>query len=105
MEPFAFAYTRVLARLVMPKVVVVALVARSVLAKKLVEVALVVVPKNPRKLVVEALNAWKAVAKSEVEVAFVVVALSPVKFCKVVEAYEMIPPQNCDAMEVEVATT
>ena len=43
-------------------------------------------------------------AKDEV-VALLVVALRAVKFWRVVEAKVMRPPQNCDATEVEVATT
>jgi hypothetical protein len=68
-----------------------------------VEVALVVVPEVERRLVMVALVAERTEAKSEVEVAFEVVALSAVKFCSVVEAKVMRPPQNCDAV-VEVET-
>lgn len=71
--------------LAMLKVVVVAFVLRSEEAKKLVEVALVVVPDVPRKLVRNPLVAESAVAKREVEVALVVVEFTPVKFCSVEE--------------------
>ena len=87
----------------MLKVVVVAFVALSVVAKNVVEVALVVVPLVPKKLVMTPFVALNVVAKSVVEVELVVVLLRPVKFCKVVEAKVMSPPQNCDAV-VDVAT-
>ena len=87
--------------LLMAKVVVACttpLVAKSVPLKeprpKVVAVALVV-----RKLV-----DCREEAKSDVDVAFVVVELRPVKFCSVVEAKVMSPPQNWEALVVDVAT-
>jgi hypothetical protein len=112
----------------MLKVVVVAFVDWSVVAKKLVDVAFVVVPVVMSafvawsvvaksdvvvafvvvafvavKFVVDAIGAWSTAAKSAVVVACEVVALRAVKFCSVVEAKEMRPPQNCEAVD-EVAT-
>ncbi len=60
------------------------------------------VPLVARMLVMVPLVAERTDAKSDVVVAFEVVALSAVKFCKVVEAKVMSPPQNCDACVVEV---
>ena len=91
-------------REVLRRPLVVALVDWSVAAKSVVEVALVVVADVARRLVMRPLVAERAVAKSEVEVALDVVAFCAVKFCRVVEAKVMRPPQNWDAAVVEVAT-
>jgi hypothetical protein len=90
------------------KVVVVALVARRMDEKSVVEVALPATSDVAYALVEVALAitplvAPSAVAKSDVVVALVVVELSAVKFWSVVEAKVMRPPQNCDAAVVEVA--
>ena len=90
---------------VAPRLVEVAFVACSAVAKSVVEVAFVVVPLVPRKLVMRPPVACSAVAKSDVEVAFVVVAFNPVKFASVEEAKEMRPPYSWEAKDVDVATT
>ena len=83
------------------------------LAAKIERVAygeLVPIPRKPLAVRVvvlvcpaEKVLARAVLANNVVEVELVVVELRPVKFCKVVEAKVMSPPQNCDAV-VDVAT-